>query len=89
MPAHMSGSLSSRELELMDEIGTTPPTPRRKHLQSPATLTGPGGAREIPDLTRHHGQGNGLRVHGIYFAAVSAVALLLLVAGIVIATAKM
>lgn len=44
-----------------------------------------GGA----DLTRHHGQGNGLRVHGAYFAVVSAVALVLIIVGIALAARMM
>ena len=41
------------------------------------------------DLTRHHGQGNGLRVHGAYFAVVSAVALVLIVVAIALAARMM
>ncbi|HXH78434.1 MAG TPA: hypothetical protein VNJ48_08010 [Nocardioides sp.] len=41
------------------------------------------------DLTRHHGQGNGLRVHGAYFAVVSAIALVLIIVGIALAARMM
>lgn len=49
----------------------------RPHLITPEALA--EGSRHVPDnLTRHHGQGNGLRVHGIYFAVVSLAALVVL-----------
>ncbi|MGA8845424.1 MAG: hypothetical protein WB471_02290 [Nocardioides sp.] len=62
------------------------PAPR-KHLYAPGTFT-TAGAADI-DLTRHHGQGNGLRVHLTYIVAVSLVALASLVVAIALATARM
>jgi hypothetical protein len=41
--------------------------------------------REDSDLTRGHGQGNGLRIHGTYFAVVSVAALVLIMLGIALA----
>lgn len=72
----------------MDEIGTGPAKPTPRHLLTPETVTRTGAGLDA-DLTRRHGQSNGLRVHGLYFAAVSLVALVLIIAAIVLATATM
>ena len=73
----------------MDERGTIPSRPRRTHLHSAKRLTGAVDSRSDVDLTRRHGQGNGLRIHGIYFAAVSLAAFVLVVIGIAVATTRM
>lgn len=72
----------------MDEIGTGPTKPARRHLLTPETVTRTDTSRDA-DLTRRHGQSNGLRVHGVYFAAVSLVALVLIIAAIALATTTM
>lgn len=72
----------------MDDVGTGPARPARRHLLTPETLTRTDTGRTA-DLTRRHGQSNGLRVHGLYFAAVSLVALVLIIAAIVLATTTM
>ena len=71
----------------MDEIGTSQPKPLRRHLHAPAPVTTSTATGGAVDLTRHHGQGNGLRLHGIYFAAVSLAALLIVIAVIALASA--
>jgi hypothetical protein len=72
----------------MDEIGTGHAKPARRHLLTPGTVTRADTGGDA-DLTRKHGQSNGLRVHGLYFAAVSLVALVLIIAAIVLATTTM
>ncbi len=69
----------------MDEIGTDPTKPPRRHLLSPESFTKQAGTTGDADLTRSHGQSNGLRIHGIYFALVSLVALLLVIVAIAVA----
>lgn len=71
----------------MDEIGSDPTSPRRRHLLPAEQVTRAAFASEDADLTRGPGQGNGVRVHGIYFAVVSLAALVLVIAGIGLATA--
>ena len=56
----------------------------RKHLHAPGSFSTAGAAGT--DLTRHHGQSNGLRVHAIYIAVVSLVALAGLIVAITVAT---
>ena len=73
----------------MDEIGTGPSRPLRRHLRSPESLTRAADTRGDTDLTRGRGQGNGVRMHGIYFAVVSLVALVLVIAAIALATTMM
>ncbi len=73
----------------MNEIAPSPSLPHRKHLLSSESLTRSSDTRGDADLTRHHGQGNGVRVHGIYFAAVSLAALVIIVAAIVLAVTMM
>ena len=68
----------------MNEEGTDQHRPSRKHLHSPESLPSAGDLSAAADLTRRHGQGNGLRVHRIYFAAVSFVGLLLIMGCMVI-----
>lgn len=59
----------------------------RKHLYAPGSISTAGAAGT--DLTRHHGQGNGVRVHIIYIAVVSLVALAGLVVAITLALTRM
>lgn len=66
-----------------------PSRPLRKHLQSLGTAARGSDTSAEVDLTRHHGQGNGLRIHGILFAVVSLVTFLVLIAGIPIVNAMM
>ena len=70
----------------MKEIAKHPVQRSERHLLSPRASTGSSDSGIKADLTRSHGQGNGLRVHGLYFAGVAFVALVLVVVGIVIAT---
>lgn len=73
----------------MDESGTTPQVHTRKHLLPPGEVPQAAeGSIEI-DLTRHHGQSNGLRVHGVYFAVISLVVLVALLAAIAVASDMM
>jgi hypothetical protein len=69
----------------MEKTGTLA-KPLRKHLLSAQTIARSAAASSRVDLTRHHGQGNGLRVHLVYFAAVSLVALMALIAAIAVAS---
>lgn len=69
----------------MDEIGTASAKPHRRHLVPAQTVAMSPGSRGEVDLTRHHGEGNGVRVHAVYFAVVSLVALLLVIAGVALA----
>ncbi len=70
----------------MKEIGTVTHPSHRKHLLTHEEVTRSAGTSGDADLTRSHGQGNGVRVHGLYFAAVSLAALALVIAAIVLAT---
>lgn len=63
----------------MEKTGTTLAKPLRKHLLSAQTIARSAAASH-GDLTRHHGQGNGIRIHLVYFGAVSLFALLSLLA---------
>lgn len=73
----------------MDEIGTGPAKPLRRHLRSPQPATRSADSSEPADPTHSHGQGNGVRVHSIYFALVSLVALVLVIAAVAVATTTM
>jgi len=69
----------------MDKVGTLPRRSRRSHLLSPEVLArAVADSRAGVDLTRARGQGNGMRVHGTYFAVVSLLALVLVMSAIVI-----
>lgn len=78
-------STDYRGLTVMDENGTSPAKPLRRHLLTPEALARGAVIGQGADLTRRHGQGNGMRVHALYFAAVSFVALLLIVAAVAFA----
>jgi len=69
----------------MDELETGPAKAVRKHLHTARTMSPPDGAPDR-DLTRRRGQGNGVRVHGIYFAAVSLIALVLVIVAVALAS---
>lgn len=71
----------------MNEIDTTRAQHLRRHLMTPEALAHAAVIGQRPDLTRHHGQGNGMRVHVFYFAAVSLVALAMMIAAVVVANA--
>lgn len=70
----------------MDEIRETHGKPVRRHLLTPEALARAAVIVQPADLTRRHGQGNGVRVHALYFVAVSVVALSLMIAAVVVAT---
>lgn len=57
-----------------------------KHLIAPETLARAAVLGRDADLTRHHGQSNGMRVHALYFAAVSLVALAMVLAAVAFAS---
>lgn len=62
--------------------------PRRRHLNQPGAVTWAEGRPCGPSAARLPGHGNGVRVHSIYFAAVSLTGLLLVLAGVVLATVR-
>lgn len=70
----------------MNEIGTGPAKPLRKHLITPETLARAAVIGRGADLTRHHGQSNGMRVHAVYFGVVSLVALAMIIAAVAFAS---
>jgi hypothetical protein len=69
----------------MDEIVTRPRKAARRHLHAPGSVRAADGGTAV-DLTRSHGQSNGLRVHRIYFAAVSLAGLVLILAAVALST---
>ena len=72
----------------MDNNLTGHADPQRKHLLSPAKLEEGARRSTQPDLRRGQGQGNGLRVHGVYFAAVSGAVLVAFIIVIAFASAR-
>jgi hypothetical protein len=60
-----------------------------KHLIPPERLARAAGVPRDADLTRARGQGNGLRVHGIYFAVVSTAVLIVFIVAIALASGRM
>lgn len=70
----------------MNAIGTTASKPVRKHLLSPQAMARASAIPADLDLTRHRGQGNGVRVHALYFTAVSLLTLLVAIAAVALAT---
>jgi hypothetical protein len=72
--------------DVMDAQRKTTSTPSRKHLVSPEALARATTAIASPGLAGMHKQGNGVRLHGLYFAVVSLVALLLVIAAVVLAS---
>ena len=70
----------------MDAQRKTPSAQSRKHLVSPEALARATTAIASPGLVGMHKQGNGVRVHGLYFSVVSLVALLLVIASVVLAS---
>lgn len=73
----------------MKEVRTSPTQAPRRHLHSPQAVARAAGAFTDADLTRSHGQGNGLRIHRIYFAAVSLAAFVLVIGAVFLTTARM
>jgi hypothetical protein len=73
----------------MDEIGTGPTKPLRRHLLAPQAVTRSADTCGGADQTRSRGQGNGVRAHGIYFAVVSLAALVLVIVAIAVASTSM
>lgn len=73
----------------MDDDAIVPTAPRKKNLLSPAKLARGARIGREPDLTRSHGQGNGVRVHGIYFALLSLAVLAVFIVAIAFASAMM
>lgn len=73
----------------MNEIGTGPAKPLRRHLLSPQAIARSAGLQGDVDLTRSRGHGNGVRTHAVYFAVVSLVALVLVIAAVALATPMM
>lgn len=73
----------------MDPIEVTPEATRGRHLLSPRKVARASETSADADLTRHHGEGNGLRVNGVYFAVISVVALVLLLILIAVASSMM
>ena len=65
------------------------PTKQPRHLHSRDTLARAAATPRDVDLTRAHGQGNGLRVHGIYVAVVSLTVLVIALVAIAFASATM
>jgi len=63
----------------------TGPSARRKHLLSPEAIAA-HASTNTENASRGHSQGIGLRIHGVYFLAVSLVALVVLIVFIAIAS---
>jgi hypothetical protein len=72
----------------MDKTAGNHDRPTRRHLLTPDEVKR-GATASTSELTGTHRQGNGLRTHGIYFAAVSLAALILLVALIAFVPVRM
>jgi hypothetical protein len=62
------------------------PSAKRKHLISPEVIAA-HASTNAEAVTSGHRQGIGLRVHGVYFLAVSFVALVVLIVFIAVASA--
>lgn len=73
----------------MNSPETGPAQPERKHLLSAEAVPVSTATSKDRDLTRHKGEGNGVRVHALYFVAVSLVALVLMIVGIAVVTSQM
>ena len=72
----------------MDTTGSPPSHPRR-HLVSSQALARTTNVTSETDLTRHRGQGNGVRVHVITFGLASIAVLALMIAVIALTTRMM
>ncbi len=70
------------------DANETSPHAGGKHLLSHEALAATAGAR-AEDMVHGHRQGNGVRVHGIYFVVVSVAALVVLIIFIAIASSTM
>ena len=64
----------------MDEGSNDPTKARPKHLLSPEDVARSSEGNQDPDLTRAHGQGNGMRVHLLTFGLASLAVIVVLVA---------
>jgi hypothetical protein len=73
----------------MDQLGTGRAKPVRRHLLKAETLARGALVGQVPDLTRRHGQSNGIRIHAVIFGAVSLATLLLLIIAAVVITNPM
>ncbi len=73
----------------MDTEESGPAKYQPKHLITPDRLARTAGLPRDPDLRRARGQGNGLRVHGIYFAVVSVAVLVVFIVAIAMASGRM
>ena len=63
----------------MDNHGPTPPKSPPKHLLTTRALAEATDSSSGADLTRSRGQGNGLRIHGTFFAVISIIAVVIIV----------
>jgi hypothetical protein len=66
----------------MDEVGTGPVKPLRRHLLTPEALARAARIGQGADLTRKHGQSNGVRIHTLVFAGLSVLTLLVIIAAV-------
>lgn len=73
----------------MDQTGTECSESSKKHMYAPEEIRYAARTSGDADLTRGHGQGNGVRVHGTYVAVVLLAALVLVVGGIALAARMM
>ena len=74
---------------VMNEQPEEPIATRGKHLLSPEQVARGVAASKDVDLTRAHGQGNGMRVHLVTFGIASLLALVLLLVVIALASRMM
>lgn len=66
----------------MDEFGSGPVKPLRRHLLTPEALARGARIGEGADLTRKHGQSNGVRIHTLVFAVLSLLTILVIIAAV-------
>jgi hypothetical protein len=64
-------------------------SPRRQHLLTAQDLARTANVTSSTDLTRHRGEGNGIRVHLISFGFASVAVLALMIVVIALATRMM
>ena len=73
----------------MDQTGTEPIKPARRHLRAAGEVSSAGDRGRDADLTRHRGQGNGVRIHGVLFTAASVFAVVLVVLAFILVSRMM
>ena len=73
----------------MDDRPKDPGKPRAKHLLAPEDVARAASGSQDTDLTRTHGQGNGMRVHLITFGLASVAVLALVIGAIALASRMM